>query len=332
MSAGRHRAFKLLKLRSLTENMLRSTPVYLQLRKVDSLRLTSAYFGTPTSAQLGLSSVPHRIFSDLHRRTLTMVRLPSATRVDHGGRGPLGKTRIFHQGEERPAPRQEDNPRTERWSAITGRRSYLLPGPNTRNWASCRCFLVTEKYLEALRNIYIDEEGEIPTVIHEQNIALARRRGKAGATHLNLESIMLSNPISNELSLDRMQRPTMNGCNHSDMYDASTCAEMFKILPACLESIRFAQQIPEWSLERRVAAQNICQKLEEGNAQGTVVEDVRKKCYSKVPKDCLPHTFNWINDFFWNPESKNALGITDHIDFKPFTDDVTEEFWKYGDR
>ncbi|KAF8210959.1 hypothetical protein K438DRAFT_1752705 [Mycena galopus ATCC 62051] len=39
--------------------LFRSTPVYLRLRKV--LRLlpsTSAYFGTPTSANVGLSSVP----------------------------------------------------------------------------------------------------------------------------------------------------------------------------------------------------------------------------------------------------------------------------------
>jgi hypothetical protein len=61
------------------------------------------------------------------------------------------------------------------------------------------------------------------------------------------------------------------------MYNASTCADMFKILPACLDSIQFAQQAPGWDVERRVAAQNKCELLERGDTHGTVVEDVRKK-------------------------------------------------------
>jgi hypothetical protein len=135
------------------------------------------------------------------------------------------------------------------------------------------------------------------------------------------------------------------------MYNASTCAEMFEILPTCLESIQFAQQAPEWSVERRVAAQNICQKLEKGDTHGTVVEDVRKKaslpmrlpsdssfddlydsqCYSKEPMGCLPLSFNWINDFFRRPENKDALGIPENVNYHTFAEDVTAEFRSYGD-
>ncbi|KAJ7250057.1 alpha/beta-hydrolase [Mycena haematopus] len=169
----------------------------------------------------------------------------------------------------------------------------------------------------------------IATVIHEQNIALAKGKGQPGAVHINLESMMVSNPISDATSHYTWLLQTR--CYNADMYNASTCDEMFKILPTCLDSIRFAQQIPEWSVERRVAAQNICRKLEQGDTHGTVVEDVRKKCYSKEPMGCLPPSFDWIKDFFKQPDNKKALGIPEHVDFHTVAEDVGEEFDKYGD-
>ncbi|KAJ7364872.1 alpha/beta-hydrolase [Mycena albidolilacea] len=169
----------------------------------------------------------------------------------------------------------------------------------------------------------------IATVIHEQNIALAKGEGLPAAAHINLESMMVSNPMSDATSHFTWLLQTR--CYNADMYNASTCAEMFEILPTCLESIQFAQQAPEWSVERRVAAQNICQKLEKGDTHGTVVEDVRKKCYSKEPMGCFPPSFNWINDFFRRPENKDALGIPENVNYHTFADDVTAEFRSYGD-
>ncbi|KAF8215058.1 alpha/beta-hydrolase [Mycena galopus ATCC 62051] len=170
----------------------------------------------------------------------------------------------------------------------------------------------------------------IATVIHEQNIALAAGKGQPGAIHLSLESMMVSNPISDAMS--HYEWILQTRCyNVADMYNSSTCDEMFQILPTCLESIRFAQQMPEWSVERHVAAQNICHKLEEGDTHGTVVEDVRKKCYSKEPMGCLPPSFGWLNDFFRKTDNKNALGIPEHVNFKALADDVTAEFEAYGD-
>ncbi|KAJ6508230.1 alpha/beta-hydrolase [Mycena sanguinolenta] len=169
----------------------------------------------------------------------------------------------------------------------------------------------------------------IATVIHEQNIALAKGKGQPGAIHINLESMMVSNPISDATSHFTWLLQTR--CYNAEMYNASTCNEMFKILPTCLESIQFAQQTPAWSVGRRVAAQDICQQLEEGDTHGTVVEDVRKKCYSKEPLGCLPPGFGWINDFFSQPDNKNALRIPEHVHFRSLADDVTNEFRKYGD-
>ncbi|KAJ7770966.1 alpha/beta-hydrolase [Mycena maculata] len=167
------------------------------------------------------------------------------------------------------------------------------------------------------------------TVIHEQNTALAAGKGQPGAIHINLESMMVSNPISDAMS--HFSWLLQMRCYNADMYNASTCAEMFEILPTCLDSIRFAQQASGWDVARRVAAQDTCQVLEEGDTHGTVVEDVRRKCYSKEPMGCLPPSFNWTEDFFRSAPIKDALGIPDHVNFSAVSGDVGAEFQKYGD-
>ncbi|KAJ7668131.1 alpha/beta-hydrolase [Mycena rosella] len=169
----------------------------------------------------------------------------------------------------------------------------------------------------------------IATVIHEQNIALTAGKGKPGAVPINLESMMVSNPISDATShftwLLQMR------CYNADMYNATTCAELFKVLPACLDSIQFAQQTPGWSVERRVAAQSICTPLEGGDTHGTVTEDVRKKCYSKEPMGCLPPSFNWTDAFFHRSDVKDILGVPEHVNFSTVNPEVTEQFKMYGD-
>lgn len=70
--------------------------------------------------------------------------------------------------------------------------------------------------------------------------------------------------------------------NVPDMYNASTCAELFEVLPTCLDSIRFAQEGP-WVPERHVAAQQTCNRLENGDRHGTVTEDVRRKASGLKP-------------------------------------------------
>lgn len=40
----------------------------------------------------------------------------------------------------------------------------------------------------------------IATVIHNENLALASGKGKPGAVHINLESMMVSNPLSVRIS------------------------------------------------------------------------------------------------------------------------------------
>ncbi|KAJ6452153.1 hypothetical protein DFH09DRAFT_1351752 [Mycena vulgaris] len=119
----------------------------------------------------------------------------------------------------------------------------------------------------------------------------------------------------------------------------------------CLDSIQLAQQGPGWSVEKRVDAQTVCMQLESGDTHGTVVVDVRKKasvfgrlyrreltiflryfqCYSTEPMGCLPKSFAWPEIFFRQSDIKDALGIPDHVNFSIVSDEVTQEFQKYGD-
>jgi len=172
----------------------------------------------------------------------------------------------------------------------------------------------------------------IATVIHEQNTALAAgTRQPDGMGHINLESMMVSNPISDATSHFTWLLQTRCYIN-TNMYNASTCAEMFRLLPTCLDSIRLAQETPGWSVERHAAAHNICRPLQEADTHGTPLEDVRLKCYSKEPGACLPPVFSWVQAFFRRPEMKEALGIPEHVNFSTLTEEVAVEFEKYGDR
>ncbi|KAJ7668124.1 Alpha/Beta hydrolase protein [Mycena rosella] len=168
------------------------------------------------------------------------------------------------------------------------------------------------------------------TVIHEQNIALAAGKGQPGAVHINLESIMVSNPVSDATSYFTWMLQMR--CYNVDMYNASTCAELFEVLPTCLDSIQLAQQGPGWSVERHVAAHRTCHPLQAGDTHGTVVEDVRKKCYSEDPLGCLPPSFGWTETFFRRDDIKDALGIPEHVNFTMLGDGVSDQFEAYGDK
>ncbi|KAJ7017865.1 Alpha/Beta hydrolase protein, partial [Mycena alexandri] len=114
------------------------------------------------------------------------------------------------------------------------------------------------------------------------------------------------------------------------MYNASTCAEKFQALPKCLDSIRFAEQVPGWDVERRSAAGKLCWSLRDGDTHGISGEDIRKKCDSLDPR-CLPHALRWTEDLFGRSDVRDALGVPDHINFTSLSEPVFAEFAKYGD-
>ncbi|KAJ7054942.1 alpha/beta-hydrolase [Mycena amicta] len=170
----------------------------------------------------------------------------------------------------------------------------------------------------------------IATVIHEQNLLVAKNKGQPNAIPINLESMMVSNPISDATSHFKWLLHAR--CYLFDMYNSTTCAEMFEILPTCLDAIAFAQQTEEWIPERHSAAIYACGRLQIGDTHGTVVEDTRKKCYSKEPMGCLAPSFFWTEDFFRRPDIKDVLGVPEHGNFSFVSEEVWTEFANYGDQ
>ncbi|KAF7297878.1 SET domain-containing protein [Mycena chlorophos] len=179
----------------------------------------------------------------------------------------------------------------------------------------------------------------IATVIHEQNLLVTKHKGQPGAIPIHLESLMVSNPISDAASHFRWklyERCTL----FTNMYNATTCAELAPVVPQCLDAIAFAQQTEEWIPERHNAAYQTCTRLESGDTHGTVVEDTRKKacsafssrfCYSKDPMGCLPPSIFTMEEYFRRPDVKDTLGVPQHLNLSFFSEAVNQEFEKYGD-
>ncbi|KIJ32854.1 hypothetical protein M422DRAFT_70517, partial [Sphaerobolus stellatus SS14] len=112
----------------------------------------------------------------------------------------------------------------------------------------------------------------IATVINVENKAIAEGKGQPGAKHINLDSMMLSNPFSDPISYFRWLLHYR--CILHQVYNSTTCQELYKELPLCLEAIQLAFEIP--TVKNRVEATMVCYaKLRTGDTHGIVVEDIR---------------------------------------------------------
>jgi len=118
------------------------------------------------------------------------------------------------------------------------------------------------------------------------------------------------------------------------VYNSTTCHELYSILPTCLESIRYSYQHP--FVENRIAAAAKCFAIAEGDTNGTVIEDIRrkvdKKCNDKDGDVAICHPeFAWVNKFFNNATTKQALGVPSQLNFTSLNMDVNKEFHEAGD-
>ncbi len=59
-------------------------------------------------------------------------------------------------------------------------------------------------------------------------------------------------------------------CTVTNVYNATTCADLHAVLPFCLESIKMS------TLENKRASIKLCEAFEEGDAHGRVIEDVQR--------------------------------------------------------
>lgn len=159
----------------------------------------------------------------------------------------------------------------------------------------------------------------IATIIHEQNTAVAAGRGLPGATFLNLEALMVSNPMSRWALQQR--------CYYTDFYNASTCATAFERLPFCLEAVQMAYMHDTVALRAR--AMDVCDNVYPDRIPGRSLENVNVRCDGTLG-DCMPETV-WAADFMNLPTTKATLGVPAHLNFTFVNRQVHEEFVAEGD-
>ncbi|KAJ7709684.1 Alpha/Beta hydrolase protein [Mycena rosella] len=171
----------------------------------------------------------------------------------------------------------------------------------------------------------------IATVIQEQNRALASD-STSSAVHINLESLMISNPTSDPMAHFRWLLYFY--CELHSVYDAPTCAAMYAKLPACLDLIELSLQdagLSERASSARRAAREACLYIAwGGDTHGVMVEDVRRRCDEEDTMECFP-LFKWLEQYFRDPVTTRALGIPPFINFTALSGPVDEAFAATGD-
>lgn len=133
----------------------------------------------------------------------------------------------------------------------------------------------------------------IATVIHEQNAALAAGRGVPGARHINLKSMMVSNPMSVRLGsllkplACQSNQPTpqdwlshnrwalQQRCYLTDLYNASTCHAAFEKLPSCLEATQMAYM--DGTVARRSDSIRMCDNVYPEHVEGRDLLNVERR-------------------------------------------------------
>ncbi|VDC00294.1 unnamed protein product [Peniophora sp. CBMAI 1063] len=167
----------------------------------------------------------------------------------------------------------------------------------------------------------------IATVIQEENQAIAMGEGKLHATHIDLEALLVSNPWTDPLAYHRWL--LYYRCELHPFYNATTCAELYGTLPACLESIELSFQ--NSTAHNRRLAEETCASFRRYGQNGTLMENINRRCETRddIGK-CYP-SFNWMPNFLNSNATRKVLGVPDFVEYKSLNDDVTKEFMTYGD-
>ncbi|KAJ6597106.1 alpha/beta-hydrolase [Mycena vulgaris] len=172
----------------------------------------------------------------------------------------------------------------------------------------------------------------IATVIQEKNVALAAEKTSSNGIHINLESLLISNPISDPMAHYRWLLYFY--CELHSVYDAATCATMYAELPACLDLIELSLQDPGFSdsaNSARRAARQACMHIQwDGDTHGVLVEDLRRTCNKADTLGCFP-LFKWLERYFRDPTTVRALGIPDVVNFTTLSGPVDKVFSATGD-
>ncbi|KAG8841706.1 hypothetical protein FRB96_007149 [Tulasnella sp. 330] len=168
----------------------------------------------------------------------------------------------------------------------------------------------------------------IANMINQQNKLVALGRGRDGARHLNLESIMISNPISNFMSYT-MWMPEMF-CVQYQIWNATQCDLAYRKLPACLQKIQLAFDQPT-DANREAAFQCGDEGVGGGilvDLHGVMRENINKRCNGTV-EDCFPE-FLWQQN--WFQAHKGELGVPPNITYVTLSEPIYMNFRSTSDK
>ncbi|KAJ7086829.1 alpha/beta-hydrolase [Mycena belliarum] len=169
----------------------------------------------------------------------------------------------------------------------------------------------------------------VATVIHEQNMLVARGRGRPGAIPIHLDALILSNPFTNPSTHFRWL--LQYRCMDHHVFNSTDCTRLYAELPTCLDSIDLAYERP--TVENRRTAFIVCgSTLSNADTHGTVFEDIRRQCTpdSDDPVACHPE-FGWVTNVLDDPATKAALGLPLDLHYQAINREVNAEFVAAGD-
>ncbi|KAJ7123530.1 alpha/beta-hydrolase [Mycena epipterygia] len=167
----------------------------------------------------------------------------------------------------------------------------------------------------------------IATVIHEQNLLLESGNSQPGAVKINLDALILSNPLSNPMS--HFTWVLQYRCVDHELYNSTQCRKLYSELPACLESIEMAFEVP--TRENRLAAQELCSVMNSEDMPGVNPENIRETCDdTESPVGCHPE-FAWVEDIFRDDSVRRGLGLSPDLNFTGLSLTVNAEFSAEGD-
>ncbi|KAF7313009.1 hypothetical protein MKEN_00985800 [Mycena kentingensis (nom. inval.)] len=167
----------------------------------------------------------------------------------------------------------------------------------------------------------------IATVIHEQNLLVAAGKGRSHAKHLNLDALVLTNPLSNPQA--HLSWLLHFRCVEHQIYNSTQCTELYAELPKCLDALQMA--FTSMGLANRRAAAQACGVLASGDIHGVDIEDIRKSCDATGtpdrPAGCHDE-FLWVKDTFDNATTRVAMGLppAEELAYSALNLEVNAEF------
>ncbi|KAH7103291.1 alpha/beta-hydrolase [Auriculariales sp. MPI-PUGE-AT-0066] len=167
----------------------------------------------------------------------------------------------------------------------------------------------------------------IATVINERNKEVADGHGPPRAQRLNLQAVMISNPVSDYYSYNEWL--LHQACYETNYYNATQCMPgSLSITPKCLDTIQYAYS-NDVADNRRKAVTG-CSGFGRADGHDRAQTNYKLPCPGGDEFKCNPE-FDWADKLLNNATTKRILGVPLEHRFKLFADDVAEAFGGEGD-